>query len=337
LAFHFRDDTQKGNKNYQVALVAIVDGEIYRDLVVTDSDAEKTIKEIAGETGVDFEVFSNLGERLPESAPIEIRTLLSGQAKQAQMTPLSTLNWGALAAFTLSLAAVAGAAGYWYYIQEQAEVDKNSAQVDPVSAYQANILLLTKNIQFSGLLAATQLWPKIASNDSVSVGWNLQRVDCTRTQCKESWKRNTGTNADFAAAHKSCNTYFVDENNIEYVCPIKTIGGALNIKTLPSMEEFNLKYISLNQQLSPLASVVKIQFAIEKPVAFGIPEQVSLADIPPKSVIKKGKIGVKAPLGMYPDMFAELPVNMNVERVDINLQGGVAAANVNITGEYFVK
>jgi len=337
LAFSFKDDSHKGSKR-QVALIAVVNNEIYRDLVVGELDAEKTIKEIKDETGADFEIFSNMPELLPESTPIDLQKLLAGQAKKAQMTALSTVNYSALAGFTLGLAAIAGGIAYWYYLQEQAEAEKSAAQIDPIAAYQANILSLTKNIHFSGQTAATQIWPKIGASELTSVGWNLSRIDCSRSQCKESWKRGSGTNADFAAAHKSCNVYFVDENNIEYVCNIKTVGSALNIKTLPSSEEFNLKYISLNQQLSPLASIAKVQFAIEKPVAFGVPEQVTLADIPAKTVMRKGKVSVKAPLGMYPDMFADLPANMTIQRVDINLQGGVSAANVvTVTGEYFVK
>lgn len=323
----------------QVALIALLKNEVYRDTVIDESLVADAVAELINETGFDFDQFSNLPGTLPEAAPFHMEYLVRGtNIKLAKMTPVRSVSLVKVMGYATVALAIVGGVAAWQVQKKRAAEAAEQQHVDPVQAYEANAAPMLAKAILGGQAASTGIWGSVARLETSSAGWTLTRIDCDRQACKQFWKRKNGTNADFQAAHQGSGTvYFPAKDSAELTVPVKAAMTAVPRKELPTRADVEMKYTSLDQALQPMAATAAVSYTVEPPAVFGLPPEVQAADLPKGVAVLRGKITITAPIGFYPGMLLELPSNISVARMDIALQGGVSGSTVTLTGDYFAK
>lgn len=320
-----------------VAIVALLDGQIYRDEVVKLVDAEKTISGLGIETNRSFVPFSNL-DILPDASPFSIDSLEVDEKRSGELKPIRNIRKGfVVTSILIAFLAAVGFIGHSQYRKSIAEDEAAQNKVDPVKAYSENLERSLSSAGWEGKSAYDSHWLAISVNPISLAGWDLQTVDCTRMNCRLKWKRLNGSNQDFQNSNVKGNTIYNTDGTILSSLDLKGMSSRLIPAAFPRSKEFSISVASWDQDNKPLSDISGLTYVLTPPAIYALPAGTTADQIPTSLAVLSGRITITTRLGVFAEVLRDIPANIALSGINFDLTGGSGGSKVTISGEYFVK
>lgn len=320
----------------KVAIVALVKGVYYLDVVVARNAVLDRVETLKNETNVAYVVYGDCADLVPESIALTPDELLRGDVKRALLkkhTDSSSRKAIILALIVLGL----GYGGLEWHKkevkrQEMEELARN--QVDPVQLYKTELANVLPTILFTRNDMLTQLMPSVGKTETSHEGWRLLSVSCFKNgQCHEKWKRASGNNLSFMQGH-SHSVIFGPDDTATRVVVSNVKPTILNVSNLPEQAVFTVQISSMLQDLVPLKVIGKV----ENSGLLGLPAGVTPANIPKGIGLASGKFEVGGPVGLLYELAQALPENITTDEISVSIpDGNEQDAKFLIKGSYYVK
>lgn len=321
----------------KTAVIAVVNGVPYLDVVVPSENASDRIHSLLRELGGAMQGFGDCTSQFPDASPMSVDELLTGDKKAAALHKFSDLK-GIRTILILVALALAANFGwdYWKEVTKRREIEEaRKKKIDPVKVYRESVQKLLAAGGVTGATATTAIWGAAKTVEIDQEGWQLESITCGPANCRETWKRKWGTNAGFVhAARTGSKATFSNEATLSnsYSTPAKPT--PLTRETLPQRDAFELAFSTQAQS----EKAVGISYLYAVPTVLGLTPGVTAAAVPKELIVYKGTFNGAGPLGLVDEVLAGLPANCTLDEFVISLSGGdPRAAKFNLKGSYYVK
>lgn len=334
-------------KHSKYALVAVVAGSPYLDVVVAPNHVRERVESLRQEGHAAFAEYGHHPD-LPEAVEWDTHVLLSGSRSRAVMQKAA--DHGPLLkkiAIAGVISAVCGGSLLWDYLEEQRQAEEAAqSSVDPAVAYTGKLKSILQTAGFTGDAAIAAFWTPRAVREVEVEGWAAKSVACKRTACTEQWtRRYGGTNESMIAQlPKGCSYNFGAGNEtgdtMFVVCTPEVKLSAIDPEKLPKRGPFWLAFSSEAQRMDFPTEFIGDLRVTYKPVPskiVGVPSGLDASAIPKAIVVEQGSYTITGPLGLMQEALTRTGVNMAIEEVDFDISGGVEAAKFTVKGSYYVK
>lgn len=320
----------------QTALIAIVNGLPYLDVVVPPEKVIQRIETLNKEGVGGFKFYGILPE-YDEVGVCSSQELLGGVIKQSEFVKFKDKrNLWIFALGFLAVCVMASGVVVWKKEQRRQQAEElKKKQIDHVAVYRNNISVLLASAKFTGADAYASIWNVIKSRQADIGGWTLTSVACTKTGCDESWTANGGNIRSFMGTSRL--GVVKPELNVKSLVnsiPITTKVDAISIESIPRKDEFLLNVGALEQSLS----VLNIIYKFEKSKVVGISNGVEIGKVPVEMQIFQGTFKASAPLGLAPELLNKyFPDNATLNSVKVTIGKTSQELKMDVTGVYYVR
>lgn len=331
-------------KHSRYALVALVDGAPYLDLVLASTNVLDRMESLKQEGHGAYAEFGNHPD-FPAAQALSAADLLDKYAKSALMSKAVVRRPRSALVTRAALAAIAIAGVYgWYYmdLQEEEEAAAQQVQVDPVAEYRKAAQAVLASPAPLGSDAYDAIWTPLAQRQTVVKGFEAQKVTCNRTGCSEDWKRNSGSN-DMFITQFPANTRFdfgltgsVSLDKTVVLREHKSKVTPIAFASLPRRDAFSVQLISEAQKrtFEPdlLGGLQPVVYTLTAPKAVG-----NTAGVPKALHLEMGTYQIVGPLGLMRASLTTMHEAMRVDEITIDISGGEKAAKFTVKGIFYVK
>lgn len=321
----------------QTAIIALLAGEQYLDLVVDSATAEDKIRALDEEGHGAYVAYGN-HPAYSDCEAMSPADLLAGDKSAASLgkfvDPRKTIKTVAIA---LTAIGVVGASTLWHIEKKKREAEElRKKQIDPVAAYTGEVKRMLAGAGFNGKAASSAIWDVIKSRSADVGGWTLQKVECQPTQCKETWLQRDGDIMSFNSAIKGPHnvTFSAGSPNLFNTFAVEGKRSALAQESLPKSADFWPAAITQQQRLRRIG----IEYVPTAAAISGLSAGVASTSIPSNLIVLRGTLTITAPIGFANDILLHyVPMNMRVETLSIDLAGDLKAMKIIIKGYYYVN
>jgi hypothetical protein len=328
-------------KHSKYALVALVDGAPYLDLVIAPNHIRERVESLREEGHGTYAEFGSHPD-FPSATDWKIGDLIGESAAQSTMTKAVVRRPFAMkVAMGAVLFAAIGGAYTWDYMEQQREEEEaNKAVVDPVADYKRFLSQVLSGASVSGNAAFSAFWSPLAERQVTAAGWAIEKIACNRTACVEDWARHGGTNEAFIeqlpkGARYDLGTGKAKPDALKVVRAFDAKPVSVDAARLPAGEAFWVNITSLAQRLAfdkDLIGEFGVDYSIESAKVLG-----SGSGVPKNLVVEQGQFTVTGPLGLMKETLTTMQDNVSIDEISLDLAGGGIAAKFTVKGSYYVK
>lgn len=318
----------------RAALVVIVAGVPYVDVILGKERVQAKIESVLDETQVVFKFYGTY-EPQPEAALVTPEGLVEKDAKKALLRKFHDPR-KPIAAVAAVLIAAGVLGGYQWVKAEKkrkAEEARKAAYVDPNVRYSEEIEKLLGSTGMTGAVLIEDIWGRLKDRDIAVAGWVLTKVTCKPAQCTEEWASTGGTAGDLADAMAGIGQVATTNKGTAVKYSFKSTRKPLARGTLPNGKSFAPTLTASVKELK-LAKLGVKEGAIQ---LAGLPSGVMSGELIPSTLISRAEFELSGPLGLFTDTPNYLPSNISFDEVTLDFAGGVEKMKFVMKGYYYVK
>lgn len=320
-----------------VAIIALLKGAPYLDLVVKMGDLDNQLASLYQEGHAAFALYSNLAAYSVNV--ISSNDLLEGNTKLAALARFTDPFKKALriGMIVCAIGVVAGLAN-WKITKNKREAQTATQNVvDPIQVYMENRQRLLANASFNGEVAAQVMWDVIKKREVTNAGWSLKNITCTPQRCEEHWQQNNGSYPALRATVHAPQTVTLQQNSETSVITYPLTGKrtALDFTTLQKKDALWIDLISQQQRLKRINPA--LVFTPKPAELRGITPTILVDSVPAEIRVYAGEITIHAPLGLASDLLQHHLNHVMINEIAIDTLSNVQTASVQIKGTYYAQ
>lgn len=329
-------------KASKYAVVALVDGAPYLDLVLAANHVRERVESLKQEGHGPYRQYGSHPDfvEAAEWNTAKVFEAFAGQATMSKAVIRRPLG-KQLAIGAVMLAAVAGTYTWDHLERERVEREEAEQMVlDPVAAYKASLQQALARVSIPGAAAFDGFWGPLAERQTTPAGGAIEKIVCNRTACVEDWSRLSGTNDDLIAqlpqgARYELGAGKLKDDTIRVIRDFKVRPTTIDPNTLPARNEFVMRYTSQSQRrtfVRELTGEYELKHTLETAKVLG-----NASGVPGALIVSSGTFEVTGPVGLMKETLTDLAENMSVDEISLDTAGGVVGAKFTVKGVYYVK
>jgi len=330
----------------RVAVIVLLKGEPYLDLVLASSELDEQLAAIRNEGHAGLVAYGNVHGYVAQKMTPEM--LADADPSHAELHNFKKTARGLRrhAVLLMSLLLVAGCA-LWAWCKNEQQQALARKERDPALMYEASVLNILATANFNAEAAWKTMWPVIRSREIEMAGWSLHSIRCKPTQCEEQWQQGNGSYAALKQKIKPPQTISLLANNVTSVIrmPLNGIKTALRKADLPEKNALWAELVSQQQRMKRINAL--LVFTPRAAKVIGQADGVDAAApavatatgprVPESLLVYAGEVTVVAPLGFASDIIQQHLHNIMISEILVEAPGDAMHARVQIKGNYYAK
>lgn len=318
----------------RAALVVIVAGAPYVDVILGKERVQAKIDSVLDETQVIFKFYGNYDAQ-PHAAPVTPEQLVERDVKKAMLRKFHDPRKPIAVAAAVVIAAATLGGYQWVKAEKKrkAEEARKAAYVDPNVRYGEEIQKLLGTTGMTGSVVIEDIWNRIREREIAAGGWVLTKVTCKPNQCTEEWASTGGTPNDLADAVKDIGKVATTAKGTVVTYSFKTSGKPVAKESLPNSKSFAE---ALGRSVEVLRSA-KLEVKEGALQLAGLPPGVMSGELVPSTLISRASFELSGRIGLFSDTPEYLYPNISFDEVTLDFTGGVEKMKFVMKGHYYVK
>ena len=321
----------------RVALVALLKGVPYLDIVTGDDELHGQLKSLYGEGHAGrFVVYGNLPDLVEHNLTPE--DLVSGDWSGAIVRRFTdpVRNMQKIAFIAAGIAVIGGYV-IWEELQNMRQQEQAKKAADPVLVYEARVQEILAAAHFDANAAIQVIWPVLLKREISMAGWALTSIRCKPTLCEELWQPGQGSFAALKQKVPAPQRVRLQSNRVTSAIEIPLAGKmtALRRETLPAKEIMWTGLIDQQQRMKRIHP--QLLFTPKMPEIRGLSPEIAEASIPVDRRLYTGELAVSAPLGLAEEIFRQHLQHIMISEVAVEAADDVRHARILIKGNYYAK